>query len=259
MPGVLVLNGGDEFRPGNEPQDRVLTAAAGRGPALVVTTAAARQRPDLAAGTARRWFSRLGLEIEELPVYSRRDAGSPELSARAAEAGMLYLCGGDPGLVARVLAGSAVWAAALEAWEAGAALAGSSAGAMALAERTLVMARWPRHHQRRAAPALGLVPGLAVVPHYERFGPTWTVSDLPAGLTLLGIDERTAAVWEAGAGWRALGDGAVTLAGPDGPVRFVAGERLEGIAPPDPAAARRLIERSPAQGRSSEEAGRGSS
>lgn len=199
----------------------------------MVPTAAARQRPDLAVATARRWFARLGLEIEELPVYGRKDAASAELAARAAEARLLYLTGGDPGLVARVLAGSPVWRSMRTAWEAGGALAGSSAGAMALCEQTLVMARWPRHSERRAVPALGLLPGVVLVPHYERFGPRWQLSDLPSGVIVLGIEERTAAVWE-GSGWRCLGASAVTVSGSAGSRRYASGEECAGIPPPQP-------------------------
>jgi cyanophycinase len=237
MPGLLVLNGGDEFRPGNEPQDRELISAARPGPAYIVPTAAARQRPDLAVATARRWFSGLGLEVEELPIYARRDASSPELAARAARAGLFYLTGGDPGPVPRVLAGSAVWLAMLDAWEAGAPLGGSSAGAMALCEKTLVMARWPRHAERRPVPALGLVPRTVVIPHYERFGPSWTMDGLSPSIVLLGIDERTAAVWD-GSGWRALGEGGVTIAAGSSRHRYSSGETCEGIPAPDPALAR---------------------
>src|SRR5437588_10944024 len=104
MPGLLLLNGGDEFRTGNEPQDRELVGAAGPGSAYVVATAARRQRPDLAVENARRWFGGLGVELEELPVYARSDAGSAELAGRAAAAGLLYLTGGDPGLLVQVLA-----------------------------------------------------------------------------------------------------------------------------------------------------------
>ena len=240
MPGLLVLNGGDEFRPGNEPQDRELISAARSGPAYVVPTAAARQRPELAVATARRWFSGLGLEVEELPIYTRRDASSPELVARAAGAGLFYLTGGDPGPVPRVLAGSPVWLAMVEAWEAGAPLAGSSAGAMALCEKTLVMARWPRHAERRPVPALGLVPGTVVIPHYERFGPRWTADELPSSTVLLGLDERTAALWD-GAGWRALGEGGVTVVAGSGNRRFTAGETCAGIPAPDPALARAQV------------------
>jgi cyanophycinase len=233
VPGLLVLNGGDEFKPGNEPQDRELLAAARPGPRLVVPTAARRQRPELAVATASRWFAGLGAQVEELPVYTRTDAGSGALAERAVGAGLLYLTGGDPGLVAQTLRGSAVWAAMVRAWLGGAALAGSSAGAMALCEWTLVMARWPRHTERRLAPALGLVPGAAVLPHYETMGRRWSVDAAPDGLALLGVDERTAAVWSEAGGWRAAGEGAVTVLAGGRTARYAAGERCEGLPHPD--------------------------
>lgn len=231
MPGRLLLNGGDEFRPGNETQDRELVAAAGPGVAYVVATAARRQHPEMAVATARRWFAGLGLELRELPVYTRTDANSAELAAEAATAGLVYLTGGDPGLLAQTLRGSRVWAAVVDAWRGGAALAGSSAGAMALCEWTLVMARWPRHHERRLEDALDLVPGTAVLPHYETMGSRWSVEQRPDGMTLLGIDERTAAVWD-GAGWHAAGAGAVTVIAGAETARFEAGERCRGIPAP---------------------------
>jgi cyanophycinase len=233
--GLLVLNGGDEFRPGNEPQDRELVAAAGPGPRYVVATAARRQRPELAVATARAWFAGLGVELEELPVYTRGDAASAELAERAAGAGLVYLTGGDPGLLASTLGGTRVWEAVERAWREGAALAGSSAGAMALCEWTLVMARWPRHEQRRPRPALGLVPGTAVLPHYERMGSRWAVDGAPPGLTLLGIDERTAAVWD-GAGWHEAGEAAVVVIAGGRTARFEDGARVEGVPAPGGAA-----------------------
>ena len=57
----------------------------------------------------------------------------------------------------------------------GAALAGSSAGAMALGEWTLVRERHLGDERRRYAPALGLVPGVAVLPHSRPSGTDgWT-------------------------------------------------------------------------------------
>jgi cyanophycinase len=230
-PGLLVLNGGDEFHPGNEPQDRELVAAAaGRGPAYVLPTAAARQGPDLAVANAARWFGELGLQLQELPVLRRQDAQSVELAKLARGAGLFYLVGGDPGLVVRTLSASRVWEAIAAAWAGGAALAGSSAGAMALCSHTLVMARWPRHEARRAVPALGIVPGAAVVPHYERFGSRWTMEGEP-GLVVLGIGERTAAIWGR-SGWRAAGAGAVTVLRNGGARVFPAGATCEGIPEP---------------------------
>lgn len=229
-PGLLVLNGGEEFRPGNEPQDQRLVACSGRGPAYVLPTAAARQRPELAVANAQRWFAALGLGIEELPVLRRADAQSAELAARAAGAGLFYLVGGDPGLVVRVLAGSRVWAAAVAAWRAGAALAGSSAGAMAMCGVTLVMSRWPHHAERRAVPALGLLHKVVVVPHYERFGNRWKLPPEP-DLAVLGLDERTAAVWD-GSDWQAAGSGGVTVVRSGRSWRFAAGSIIEGLPAP---------------------------
>lgn len=227
-----MLNGGEEFQPGNEPQDELLAEAAGDGPAFVVPTAAARSRPDMAVANAQRWFARLGVHLRELPILTRSDAQEGRWAVEAAEGSLFYLVGGDPGVVVKTLAGSNVWEAMLTAWRGGAALAGSSAGAMALCEWTLVMARWPRHDVRRAAPALGVVPGTAVLPHYERFGQRWAESEIvdrPEGLVLLGLDEKTAAVWD-GTSWTAHGAGSVTVGGR----AARGGARVEGV--PDPAA-----------------------
>ena len=109
MPGLLVLNGGDEFKPGNEEQDRMLAHAAGRGPAFVVPTAAARQGPQQAVANATAWFERFDLELRELPVLKRTDANARELADQARSGGFFYLVGGDPGLVVQVLAGTRVW------------------------------------------------------------------------------------------------------------------------------------------------------
>ncbi|HLQ62409.1 MAG TPA: Type 1 glutamine amidotransferase-like domain-containing protein [Candidatus Acidoferrales bacterium] len=232
-PGLLVLNGGDEFKPGNEPQDRLLAEAAGRGPAYVVPTAAARQRPEQAVGNARAWFGGLGLELQELPVLARRDAQDPRLAELAAGAGLFYLVGGDPGLVARVLRRTPVWAAMAGAWTAGAALAGSSAGAMALCSHTLIRATWPDRTQRRPEPALAVVPGTAVLPHYNTFGQRWIDSAREAvpDLLLLGLDERTAAVWGE-SGWRVAGAGRVTVIRAGPATAFAAGEAVRGLARP---------------------------
>jgi cyanophycinase len=232
-PGTLALVGGDEFHPGNEEQDRVLAAAAGPGPAFVVPTAAARQGPEKAVATATAWFAQLGVSVEELPVLKKSDANSKEVAERARSGGFFYLVGGDPGLVVQVLVGSRVWRAIFEAWRDGAALAGSSAGSMALCSHTLIRAGWPNRFNRRPLDALGVVPNTAVLPHFETFGFRWVESarrELP-GVTLLGIDERTAAVWSGGA-WTAMGPGDVTVLNGDESSTFRSGAKISGLAEP---------------------------
>jgi cyanophycinase len=233
-PGPLALVGGDELKPGNEAQDEVLVHAAGGGPAYVLATAAGRQRPDLAVANAAAWFGSLGLEVEELPATRRSDATSTANAERARRGRFFYLVGGDPGLVPTTLAGTALWGAIVDAWRDGAALAGSSAGAMALGEWTLIRDRMPGDHRRRYRPALGLVPGIAVLPHFETFGHRWVDSAAERGdVVLVGVDERSAAVWEGGR-WRALGPGGVTVIADGGRRRFESGSPIDGIPSPAP-------------------------
>jgi cyanophycinase len=233
VPGLLALVGGDEFNPGNEEQDRMLAVAARPGPAFVVPTAAARQGPERAVAHATAWFKQFGLELEELPVLKRADANSQELTALARTGGFFYLVGGDPGLVAQVLRSSRVWNAIFEAWLEGSSLAGSSAGAMALSSHSLIRATWPNRFNRRPTEALGLVPETAVLPHFETFGHRWVESaerELP-GTTLLGVDERSAAVWTKGE-WRAIGPGSVTVIKGSKRGQFPSGSKISGLHAP---------------------------
>lgn len=234
MAGPLALAGGDEFHPGNEDQDRRLVAAARGRPAYVVC-AAAREAPGRAAAAAARWFAGVGCEMTELRVRSRSDAAAPATADLARRAGLIYIAGGDPGRAVQLLSDSAVWAAIVEAWRHGAALAGSSAGAMALCQWTLVRDHWPVHDARRPTEALNLVPGCAVVPHFDGFGERWIPSaqaSLGADVHLIGIDERTAAFWAGGA-WTVVGPGRVTVFRGEDRTMHVSGEAPPGLPQPD--------------------------
>ncbi len=236
-PGPLALVGGDELNPGNEPQDEALVAAAGAGPAFVLATAAARQRPDVAVRNAQAWFQRLGLNVEELPAIRRSDVTSAKNAELARTGRFFYLVGGDPGLVPKTLAGTPVWDAIVQAWREGAALAGSSAGAMAFGEWTLIRDRHPGDARRRYRQALSLVPRVAVIPHFDGFGERWVDGPLAAtprdDAVLVGVDERSAALWRDGV-WHAFGPGGVTVITPSDRRRFAAGEPIQGV--PQPAA-----------------------
>lgn len=241
MTGHLALVGGDEFKPGNEEQDRLLLAAfrAKGGRAFIVPTAAARGGPEAAVATATRWFASLGLEVEELRVLTRRDANSDLLAGAAQEGGFFYLAGGDPGHVATTLRESAVWRAIIDRWRDGAVLAGSSAGAMAMGEWTLIRDRYPGHVSRNYRPALSVLAGVAVCPHFETFGHRWVDSASARAprpdVILLGIDERSAAVWD-GKAWIARGPGVVTVIEAGGRRVSRSGEEIQLPVPGRPPA-----------------------
>jgi cyanophycinase len=187
----------------------------------------------MAVRHAQAWFRQFGLELSELPVYTRTQAQDPGLARDAAAAGFCYLPGGDPGLVASVLRGSPVGDAIVAAWRNGAALAGSSAGAMALCAHTLIRHSFPGHTERRAVPGIGVVPDAAILPHHDTFGATWYPSAraaLPEAV-LIGVDERTCAMWESGS-WRCTGAGGVTVYVPGSDAARSVSGVLEGIPQP---------------------------
>ena len=142
-------------------------------------------------------------------VVDAASAAGPAEVERIEAADLIHLPGGDPDLVPAILAGSPAFAALVAAWEAGAVIAGASAGAMALAEWT-----WTSGGGIRG---LGLVRGIAVVPHYDDVRRTsWqaTLDELaPGGMGYLGLDERTGVIsvpnGPDGHDWRVAGDGAV--------------------------------------------------
>jgi cyanophycinase-like exopeptidase len=160
---------------------------------------------DLGAAQAER----LGVEQVPVVVRDRSEADASELAALVGGAGLVYLSGGNPTYLAQTLRGTRVWEAILAAWRAGSALAGCSAGAIALTGWVPSM----RALDREPDPGLGVLPHLRVLPHFDRM--LGWVPDLltsaalypPAGTTVLGIDEDTALVDLTGAGhaWQVHG------------------------------------------------------
>jgi cyanophycinase len=181
----------------------------------------------LELGTAH--YAAMGVEPVPLEVLDRADAERPDLAARVAGAGLVYLSGGNPGYLAHTLAGTAVWQAILEAWRSGAALAGCSAGACALSR----IAEDFRHPGRYGGEGLAVVPQLAVLPHFDRFE-HWMpglvdrmLARTPSDAVLVGIDEETALVVGEGR-FFVRGNKSVWRLDPNGSrSRFEPGESLE--------------------------------
>jgi len=239
--GPVALHGGGEFEAGDEAcLSAVLALAAERGGArpiriVVVPTAAARSSPERSGAHGEAAYGRvarrdgLTVEFDVALVVDRASAADPVFAERLAAADIISFPGGDPDLIVTVVPGTTAWAAIAGAHARGAVLVGASAGAMALAAWTWTPAG--------GADGLGVVPGLVVVPHadeaswtssLERFG-SWA----PAGLGLLGVAERTAAITLDPAtdpvAWKVAGEGEVRWLAVHGesPVVLLPGDRFE--------------------------------
>jgi cyanophycinase len=206
MSGTLALVGGGEWQEGCD-FDRGLVEAAGAKEVLVLPTASAYEHPERLVDAATAWFDKLGVRARGLMVVSRPDAleASNVDAIRAAQ--FVYLAGTSPMHLRSVLKDSPLWDAILENWDAGMALAGSSAGAMVLCD--------PMVDPRGGAftLGLGLIENMALVPHHD----TWseekahrTLQLAPKGLIVAEVDERTALIRDSNGTWRAEGSGDVT-------------------------------------------------
>ena len=193
----------------SEPDLRAIQLAGGPdAPVAILPTAAAPDHNHERAGrNGLRWFGSLGaLRRDLVPVIDRPSADDPALAARIRSSRFIYMLGGFPGFLARTLAGSLVWQAALDAFAEGAVLGGSSAGAMVMCQHLYDPDR------SKLVGGLGLIPDACVLPHHRRFGKNWAsrLTEALPGASLIGIDEQTGILSEPAGSWTVYGAGQVT-------------------------------------------------
>jgi len=248
--GPIALVGSGEYLPQMEDVDRQLLAHVGGSAARVVVlpTAAGLEEP----ASPRRWaesgirhFTRLGVHVDAVNILLREDAFDPRWQPLLEQADFIYFSGGNPRHVINTLVDSPAWATIVDRHTAGAVLAGCSAGAMAFGRLTLQ----PRRLWGAATappetwyPALGLLPGIVVLPHFDRWVARMSeatlkqlAASLPEGVALIGVDEDTALVSfdgcrrsERPSVWHVLGRQGVSLIDAEqGQVRYRAGATIE--------------------------------
>jgi len=251
--GPIALVGSGEYLRQMEGIDRMLLEHVGGVAARVVVlaTAAGLEAP----ASPERWtrmgvahFARLGARAAPVGILVREDAFDAQWLPLLEAADFIYFSGGSPQHVIQTLEHSPAWDVIGARHAAGAVLAGCSAGAMAFGALTLQ----PRALWRRGSgdgdpptgpswyPALGLLERVIVLPHFDRMasrmGPETLArltAAVPAGLTLIGVDEDTALVRvddrppDAGPSrWQVLGRQGVSVFAAEGEVRHAAGATI---------------------------------
>jgi cyanophycinase len=228
-PGPLALVGSGEYLP--EMLEVEASLIKGRAPRYVqLATAAFNDGPtvvehwhQLGAAQAKR----IGVEAVAVPVGTREDANNADMAALIDGAGLIYLSGGDPHYLANTLRDTLVWAAIERSWHSGAALAGCSAGAMAIGSWIPSI----RHPRSAATAGLGLLAHVGILPHFDAFAAR--VPDVVARFVLpdesatsiYGIDELTALVGGPSE-WTVEGHASVWHLTPKGRHEFRVGDRV---------------------------------
>jgi len=240
--GRIVLLGSGEFTPMMDDVDRELLAAIPKSRprvAIVPTASGLEETPRSWCEMGAAHFAALGAEGVPVMVLRRDDAHERKWVDALREVDWIFFSGGRPQHAIAVLEGTPFWHAVVRRHREGAILAGSSAGAMMLGEKSYA----PDDPDENGLPrsislrdGLGVLSGHFVIPHFDLLSqfPTervaaWTAL-WPAGFRGLGIDEDTALV-EGTQGWSVRGRGRV-LAMRSFAERKVhtAGESLDGIS-----------------------------
>jgi cyanophycinase len=221
--GRLILAGSGEFTPAMDDLDQEVLAGIGKPRprvAVVPTASGLEDTPPLWAALGETHFAALGADVVPVMVLRRDDARERRWIDAVRDVDWIYFSGGSPQHAINVLTGTPFWDEVVRLHRSGAVLAGSSAGAMMLGEKSYApddfdAAGLPQRVSIRDG--LGVLGGHFVVPHFDLLSllppervQAW-ITAWPQGLRGIGIDEDTAVV-EGTSGWTVRGSGrAVTM------------------------------------------------
>lgn len=217
--GTLVAVGGGSEEPAMV--NELLDLARGKATRVAVVNTASSE-PAKSGPIYVKFFQALGVSnVQLVPLLERDQAYDPTVLQELSSADLIYFTGGNQIRLAETLVDTPAHGALLAAWQRGAVIAGTSAGAMVWGPEYLAAgtsASALEHGLGKVGgaevkPGLGLLPGIVVDTHFGREGRLGRLvvaaAEMP-GLEGVGVDERTAAIITAD-GVRAIGEGHVTV------------------------------------------------
>jgi len=184
----------------------------------VVVISSASSLGDAATDLYRELFGGLGIgTVTGVRPEEREEADDPALAAIVQTATGVYLTGGNQSRLASVVAGTRLGDALFLAHDRGAVLAGTSAGASAMASHMVAFGRsgsTPKNRMAQLSAGLGILHGVVIDQHFEQRGRIGRLLAIVAGspsLLGVGLDEDTCAIVHADQTIQVIGRGAVTI------------------------------------------------
>ena len=205
--GTLALVGGDEWTEPCRAFDQRLLELAGTTDVVVLATAAAFERPELAIEQATNYFDGLGARVTALDVLNRRDAEADANVSAIRVARFVYVADGSPLHLRSVLKGSEFYEALVYAYRA------APWWRRAARARRCSATRWSIPAAARTRSGSASCRGsrsfriTGARPSTCGSGRSTCSRDA----LLVGIDEQTALVRTGEGAWDVLGAGGVTL------------------------------------------------
>ncbi len=216
--GPVMLIGGAE----DKVRDKVILSrfveGAGGADGHVVVISTASSLGDAATERYRELFGGLGVgRLTGLRPEERDQADDQAVAAALSDATGVFLTGGNQLRLSAAVAGTRLGDAIHRAHDRGAVLAGTSAGASAMASHMMAFGRAgesPKNRMAQLAAGLGVLSGLVIDQHFAergRFGRLLSVIAHSPSLVGIGLDEDTCAVVYGDGAMEVIGRGAVTV------------------------------------------------
>jgi cyanophycinase len=216
--GTLFAIGGAEAKLRRRSVLRSFVAAAGGDQARIAVVPTASSLGPEVIEVYQAVFTSLGAaEVVPLRPQSRADAQDPELAAQLESVDAVFMTGGNQLKLSSFITGTTFGDAVIAAYQRGAVVGGTSAGASILAEHMIafgVGGSTPRQRMSQLSVGLGLIRGVVIDQHFEqrnRYGRLLSLVAQSPSLLGMGVDEDTAAVVRGGGQLEVVGRGAVTL------------------------------------------------
>ena len=217
-PGPVMVIGGAEDKLGERIVLSRFVQLAGGSEARLVVISTASSLGDAATELYRHIFNRLGVSHVTGLRPETRDEANEQKSVDALQGATgIFMTGGNQLRLSSVIGGTKLGAAMLEAHGRGVVVAGTSAGASAVATHMMAFGTsgaTPKHRMAHVSVGLGLLVNVVVDQHFEqrtRLGRLLAVVAQSPSLIGLGLDEDTAAIVDADDTLEVIGRGSVTI------------------------------------------------
>ena len=215
---TLLIIGGAEDRVGRSVVLKRFVKLAGGRRSRIVIIPTASGFADEVSEAYRDVFTRLrGGDIGVVHPLSRREANAPAMVEELDAATGVFITGGSQVKLAQNVVGTPVGDAILRAYDRGAVIAGTSAGASIMSRYMISLGEeglTPRQRASQMSAGLGLVEDVIIDQHFDqrgRYGRLMSMVAASPNLLGMGIDENTAAEIRNGRVMSVIGAGAVFL------------------------------------------------
>jgi cyanophycinase len=216
--GTVIVIGGAE----DKVRDRVIlgrfvSLAGGRDARIAVISTASSLGPE-AGERYRAIFTELGAAaVRPLHAVTRNQANDETAARIVRDATGVFLTGGNQLRLSSTIGGTRLADAIMTRFQAGAVVAGTSAGASAVSSHMIAFGAsgaTPKHRMAQIAAGLGLLPGVIVDQHFQqrnRLGRLLSLIAQNPSLLGLGVDEDTAGVVGPDQVMEVIGRGSITV------------------------------------------------